>query len=75
MSASGVLGGGERGRDIEFSFNDNHGCMLINEGLLTISPMKGVVEAGGFVMIHVTLIAQTVPIVFGDKVSMLRVSA
>ena len=69
-SRSGVCSAAQnmRPKPIEFAIDEDSACSLIQEGVLSIWPMRGVVDVDGFVMIHLTVKANTAPIVFGDKV-------
>ena len=57
-----------RPKPIEFAIDEDSACSLIQEGVLSVWPMRGVVDVDGFVMIHLTIKANTAPIVFGDKI-------
>ena len=57
-----------RPKPIEFAIDEDSACTLIQEGILSVWPMRGVVDVDGFVMIHLTVKANTAPIVFGDKI-------
>jgi hypothetical protein len=53
--------------DVDFNINEDNSSFLIRDGLLKIHPMKGVIEAGGQVLIHLTFHANSPPIIFDEK--------
>ena len=53
---------------MEFTIDEDGGCALIKEGLLSIYPMRGVIDVDGAVMVHLTFAAAAAPLVLADKV-------